>query len=99
MKWIKRNWTPAEADNWTKEDWFVIIISPLAYIFLMIGIGLSLLLLWYGFLILAVGIGLTVAMHWIIDPKLKMISTEYERKQKAYLEQLENSVRWEDAHE
>jgi hypothetical protein len=99
MSWIKRKWTPAEADNWTKEDWFTIILSPLAYIFLMIGIGLSFLLLWYGFLILAVGIGLTAAMHWIIDPKLKVISSEYEKKQKDYLEKLENSVRWEDTNE
>ena len=93
---IRRNWTPAAADNWSKEDWIAIIISPLAYICLAIGVGLSMLLLWYGFLILAAGVGLIILMHWVIDPKLKMISSEYEKKQKEYLDTLEKSIRWED---
>jgi uncharacterized membrane protein YagU involved in acid resistance len=96
---IRRTWTPGEADNWTKEDWITIIISPLAYIFLMIGVGFSFLLLWYGFVLLGIGIGLTALMHWIINPKLKMISDEYEKKQKTYLQELESRVRWEENHE
>ena len=95
MSFIKRKWTPYQADEWTKEDWFTIIISPLAYIFLTLGVGLSMLLITWGFVLLAVGIILTIVMHWIIDPKLKMISTEYEKKQKKYLEELERSARWE----
>ena len=93
---IRRKWTAAEADNWTKEDWIAMILSPLAYITLSIGVGLSLLLLWQGYLLLGIGIVLTVLMHWVIDPKLKMISSEYEKQQKHYLEELEQSVRWED---
>jgi len=93
---IQRKWTPAEADNWTKEDWLTIILSPLAYIALSLGVGLSLLMLWQGYLLLGIGIVLTVLMHWVIDPKLKMISSEYEKQQKKYLEELEQSVRWED---
>jgi len=96
MSFIKRNWNPGEADEWTKEDWITIIISPLNYILLTIGTGLSLLLLPIGFLILALGIVLTIVMHWIIDPKLKAISNEYEEKQHAYLNELEKKVRWEE---
>ena len=33
-------------------------------------------------------------MHWIIDPKLKALSAEYEKKQQDYLHDLEASVRW-----
>ncbi|MBN2423540.1 MAG: hypothetical protein JXR46_07555 [Calditrichaceae bacterium] len=98
MSFIKRQWTAAEADEWKKEDWITIIISPLAYIFLTIGTGLSFLLLPIGFIALAVGIILIVLMHWIIDPKLKTISSDYEKKQKAYLEELENKTRWEENH-
>ena len=94
MSIIRRKWTPAEADEWTKEDWLTIIVSPLAYIFLTVGTGLSFLLLPIGFITLAVGIILTIIMHWIIDPKLKTISNEYEKKQKIYLMDLEYKVRW-----
>jgi len=94
-KGIQRVWTAAQADEWTKEDWITIVISPLAYIFIMLGVALSFLLLWYGFLILIVGILLTWAMHWVIDPKLKAISVEFENKQRQYIEELERSVRWE----
>ena len=96
MGLIKRKWTPTEADEWRKEDWFTIIISPLAYFFLTLGVGLSFLLLTEGFILLAIGIVLTIVMHWIIDPKLKVISGEYEKKQHEYLEELERNVRWED---
>lgn len=96
MAWIRRNWTPAEADEWRREDWMAIVISPLAYISLTIGVALSLLLLPIGFIILAVGLGLTSLLFFIINPKLKAISSGYEKKQKEYLESLERLQRWED---
>lgn len=95
MALIRRTWTAIEADEWTKEDWITIVLSPICYVLLTLGVALSLLLLWYGFVILIVGILLIIAMHWIIDPKLKAISSEYEKKQQTYLYQLEESVRWE----
>jgi hypothetical protein len=95
MSLIKRTWTAEEADHWTKEDYITFVISPLVYVLLMIGAALSLLLLWYGFLILALGIILLLVMIWIIDPKLKAISADYEEKQKNYLEDLEKIERWE----
>ena len=99
MSFIRREWTTAEADEWTREDWLAIILSPLAYVLIMIGIALSFLLLWPGFVILAVGIVVTVLMHWIIDPKLKAISDEYELRQKEYIAELERTARWEKTDE
>lgn len=98
MAWIRREWTPADADEWTKEDWYTIIISPLAYILLMVGVALSLLLLPAGFVVLGLGILVTLLMHWIIDPKLKVVSGEYEKKQREYLEALERAARWKEDH-
>jgi hypothetical protein len=95
MSLIKRTWTAEEADRWTKEDYITFVISPLVYLLLMIGTALSLLLLWYGFVLLALGIVLMLVMIWIIDPKLKAISLDYEIKQKHYLEDLEKIERWE----
>jgi len=96
MSFIRREWTAAAADNWTKEDGIAIVLSALAYILLTIGIGLSLLLLPVGFISLGAGLLLTFLMHWVIDPKLKKISSEYEKKQHEYLEELERKVRWEE---
>ena len=96
MALIRRDWTPASADEWTREDWVAIIISPLAYIGLAVGVALSILLLPVGFIVLGGAVVLTVLMHWVIDPKLKTISEEYEQKQKHYLEELEKTQRWEE---
>jgi hypothetical protein len=96
MPFIRRRWTARDADDWTKEDWISVVISPLCYIIVTLGMVWSLLLRPIGFLLLALGGILTVLLHWIIDPKLRAISLEYEKKQKAYLEKLERSVRWEE---
>jgi hypothetical protein len=96
MSWIKKNWTAEQADQWTKEDWLAIIISPLIYFLLALGSTLSLLMIWYGWVILGVCVVLFVVMFRIIDPKLKAISSDYESKQKGYLEDLEKISRWEE---
>ncbi len=96
MSWIKTKWTAEEAEQWTKEDYITFIISPLVYFLLAVGLALSLLLLWYGFVILCVSIVLLVIMLKIIDPKLKAVSEDYEIKQRKYLEDLEKIARWEE---
>jgi hypothetical protein len=63
---------------------------------LAVGVALSLLLLWYGWVILGASLVLLVIMVKIIDPKLKAISEDYEIKQKKYLEDLEKIARWEE---
>ena len=96
MALVRRHWTAAEADEWTREDWMAIVLSPLAYIGLAVGVAMSLLLLPIGFVVFAVTVVIIILMHWIIDPKLKAISKEYETRQKAYLERLERIVKWEE---
>src|SRR6185503_3495857 len=34
---IRRNWTPAEAESWSREDWIAIVLSPVIFALLMIG--------------------------------------------------------------
>ncbi len=94
MPWIRRHWTALEADEWTREDWLVIVISPVIYVLLTVGLALSIALMWSGFVMIAVGILLTWLMHWIIDPKLKAVSEEYEKRQQEYLRELEAKARW-----
>ncbi|MBN2001597.1 hypothetical protein JW935_28910 [candidate division KSB1 bacterium] len=96
MSLIKRTWTPHEADEWTKEDWIAIIISPFSYVLIGIGLAMSLFLLPLGFLLLGIGIVITVIMFYVIDPKLKAISEGYEKKQREYLKELDKIQRWEE---
>jgi hypothetical protein len=96
MKWIKIKWSPEEADRWSKEDYLTFILSPLIYFLLALGTIWSLLFRWYGWVTLAISGLLLWIMIKIIDPKLKAISRDYEKKQKQFLEELEKIERWEN---
>jgi predicted transcriptional regulator len=96
MSWIRRSWKAEEADDWTREDLIASILSVLSYITLAVGVALSLLLQVIGFIILAAAIIFIVLMIYVIDPKLKAISSDYEKKQKEYMEDLEKIERWEE---
>jgi hypothetical protein len=96
MSWIRRNWTPHEADEWTKEDWIAVVLSPFCYILVTMGLAMTLLLQPLGYLLLAVGVIATVIVFWVIDPKIGALSSGYERKQREYLKELEQIQRWED---
>ncbi len=96
MPFIRRQWTPKEADEWTREDTIAFIISPIVYVLLMVGTALSMLAMWQGFVILAAAVILMLVMIWIINPKLSSISDEYEKKQKGYIEELERTIKWEE---
>ena len=96
MSLTKKEWTPDEAEKWTKEDSIAVLLSPIVYIMLMIGTALSMLLITAGFVILAVGILTLIVMVRAINPKLTVVSRDYEEKQKQYLEELEKKIKWED---
>jgi predicted transporter len=93
---LRRKWKSEEADEWTREDTFTIVISPIIYVLLLIGVALSIFLVPAGFMMLGVGIVLLVVMVFVIEPKLSAISRGYEKQQKKYMEELERKVKWED---
>jgi hypothetical protein len=91
---IRRTWTAEEADAWSREDWIAIVLSPLIMALGMVGTA-NLFLgrgAWMWQLPLAVGAGLF--MFWVIDPKLRAVSVEYEAQQARYVERLERQMRW-----
>jgi hypothetical protein len=96
MPFIRRQWTPKQADEWTREDTIAVIISPLVYILLMVGVALSVLTIPIGYVILALGVILLLVLIFVINPKLSAVSLGYERKQKEYIEELERKVKWEE---
>ena len=87
---VRRRWSAAEAESWTREDWFVIVLSPLVLACLMIGVTWSLLLRVEGFFVLAAALVGMVLLWWIIDPKMRAVSAEYEERQSRYI--LENEA-------
>jgi sensor histidine kinase YesM len=97
MRLFRKDWTPREADEWTAEDWIAVIVSPVIYILLTVGVMLSMLLMTVGFVMLASAIVLLVVLVRVINPKLSAISEGYEKKQREYIEELERKVKWEDS--
>ena len=96
MSWIRRQWTPHEADEWTKEDWIAIVLSPISYILITMGLAMSLFLLPLGFVLLGIGVVVTILLFWVVDPKLGALSAGYEQKQREYLKELEQIQRWKE---
>lgn len=96
MAWIRRKWTPEAAEEWTREDLIASILSPLAYFVLSLGLLHALLLQTWGYFLLILGVLISYAMYAVIDPKLRTISEEFEKKQAKHLEELESIQRWEE---
>ncbi len=48
-----------------------------------------------GFIMLAGAALAAGMMYYVIDPKLRAVSVDYESKQKAYVERMEQLTRWE----
>jgi len=92
---IQRTWTAAEAEEWTREDWIAIGLSPLVMASFMMGVASLLLLRPGGIALTLFAVVGTLAIYWVIDPKLRAVSAEYEQRQAKYLEELERGVRWE----
>jgi Na+/proline symporter len=94
---IRRSWTPEEADDWSREDWIAIFLSPVVYALIIIGIARLLLGQLDGVIATLAGIACAFLLYWVIDPKLRAVSVDYEAKQAAYLDELERSVRWDES--
>jgi solute:Na+ symporter, SSS family len=93
---IRRTWTPEQTGDWTREDWIAVILSPLVFAALMIGVTKLLLLQPGGFLLIAAAVVGTGVIYWVIDPKLRAVSIEYEAQQEQYVKELEQRLRWQE---
>ena len=96
MTLFRKDWTPAEADEWTVHDTLAVVISPIIYVLILVGASLAARRMPLGFVLRGRGAVLFVIMIKVINPKLSAISEGYEKKQKEYIEELEKKVKWED---
>ena len=95
MGWIRRRWSSEAAEEWTREDYIAMLLSVISYLAIAVGTPLAFFSLW-GWLVLGVGAAALLLMIFIIDPKLKAVSSGYEKQQQRYIEELEKNIRWED---
>jgi Na+/proline symporter len=92
---IRRTWTAQEAQEWTREDWIAIVLSPAVFAGLLFGLTKLLLQQWSGSLMLLGAVVGALTIYWVIDPKLRAVSVEYEARQGRYLQDLERRLKWE----
>jgi len=89
---IQRHWTAEEAGGWSREDWIAIVLSPIVFGCAMVGLTKVLLLQWSGLWLLAAAAVGTCIVFWVIDPKLRAVSTDYEGRQARYLAELDEAL-------
>ena len=85
--------------EWNGIDLLACILSSMSYICILSGMSLLLLNLWTGYVLTALALISAVVMFMVIDPKLKNISSVYEKKQKEYLEELDRIIEWKKTEE
>jgi len=95
MSLFKRDWTAIEAEEWTSHDVWASLFSAASFFLMAVGVAGSLLLQTWGFVTLGLALVCVWVMFRIIDPKLRAISTDFEAKEAAYIEQLDRATRWE----
>jgi Na+/proline symporter len=91
---VRRTWTPAAAQEWTREDWFAAAVAPVALAGIMIGLAWALMGRLTGVGLLGAGLGGTWLVYWTIDPKLRAASSGFADLQPDYLTELEEIERW-----
>jgi len=92
---IQTEWTVEEAQEWSREDWIAIVLSPVVYGLILFGLVHALLGRGSGFGLLLVALVLCVVIYRVIDPKLRAVSVEYEQRQAGYVSRLEQSMQWD----
>lgn len=96
MGFFRQKWTPHEADEWTKEDYWACVFSSLSYVFLLLCVALLFLRPFWGVVTTVLAVVFAWLMHRAIDAKLRTLSEDYETKQKEYLKRLDQVMKWEE---
>ena len=71
------------------------MLSPLVYGCVLFGLVRVLLLQPAGLWLLLAAVAGALAIYWVIDPKLRAVSIEFEQRQAGYAADLDRRMRWE----
>ena len=81
--------------EWTTDDLLACVLSALVYFNGLAATALVLVGNLTGWILAVCTVFELILMFRIIDPKLKLVSGSFEKKQKEYLEELDRIVEWE----
>lgn len=95
MSLFQKHWTLEQSEEWTIHDLIASVLSVLSYILIGIGTGGALLLQVWGFITFIVGVICAVLMYLVIDPKLKVMSEAFAKRQAEVLDHVNKTTRWE----
>jgi len=95
--WFATDWSPAEADRWTRHDVAASVLSAVCYLLVAVGVAGALLMRPWGFAALAGAVISGWLMFRVIDPKMKAMSAAFETRQAGHLARVERATRWEEA--
>ncbi|MDX1644688.1 MAG: hypothetical protein R3244_10060, partial [Thermoanaerobaculia bacterium] len=93
---FQRDWTPEEADEWTRHDVVAAVLSSICYVLVAVGVAGALLLRPWGFACLVVSMLCAWLMFRVIDPKLRALSLAFEGDQAGYLDRVNERTRWKE---
>ena len=98
MSLFRTDWTPEEADRWTRHDLLACLFGVLAFVLVTLGTAGTLLLQPWGYVCLFLSAVFTWLTFRVIDPKLRTLSQAFEERQAEFLEKVERRNRWESDH-
>ena len=81
--------------EWSRDDLLACVLSGLAYFNVLAGTALLFLNQWVGWVMTGITALQVCLMYVTIDPKLKMVSGAFEKKQQEYLDELDKMIEWE----
>lgn len=93
---MAKKYTPEQAERWGWEELLACLFAPASYIFVSLGLALLILFIPIGWVYLGIGLISTILMYFVIDPKLRAVSDEYERRQAEFLKHVESVSKWEE---
>ena len=95
MQLSRKEWTAAQADEWTIHDLLASLLAAASYMLTVIGTAGTLLLRVWGFIALVAGVISLVLMYRVIDPKLRAMSKAFAQRQDEFLKHVDRTTRWE----
>lgn len=95
MALFRKEWSAAQADEWTIHDLLASVLAAASYLLTAIGTAGALLARVWGFVALVAGVICLVLMYRVIDPKLRAMSQAFAQRQDEFLKHVDRTTRWE----
>lgn len=96
VKFFGRDWTPEEADRWTRHDLVAAILGAFTFVAFTLGGAWAVFGDPRGWAWLAAAVGASLLLWAVIDRKLRAQSLAFQRREEAHKKAVDERNRWED---